>query len=167
MHKLIVPLALVALAACSPPATTSSTATLTVASTTAPAAAPDTRAMADPVPASTTTGGINVIGPPPNGRTNSPLIATGTAPNTWYFEAQFRAQLISADGHVITEAPAQAQTDWTKPGTVPFMVQMPFEIAQDQQATLLLQEDMPPDADHPEHRPTREIRIPVMLSAAH
>jgi hypothetical protein len=122
--------------------------------------------MADPIPAAVTTGGINVIGPPPNSRTNSPLIASGQAPNNWYFEAQFRAELIAADGHIIAEAPARALTDWTTPGPVPFRVEMPFEIAHDQAATLLLQEDMPPDADHPDNRPTKEIRIPVMLSAA-
>ena len=164
--RLVLLAAALALSACSPAATTSTSTSAATASTseatnTAPAA--DVQ-MAAPVPASVTTGGIHVVGPVANSRTNSPLVATGEAPNNWYFEAQFTAQLIAADGHIIAEAPARAMTDWTKPGIVPFMVQMPFQVARETQATLLLQEDMPPDEDHPENRPTREIRIPVTLA---
>jgi hypothetical protein len=158
-----------ALIACSPAkvatATTGAQITANKETTTTPSA-PPAWPVANPRPRSTTTGDINVAAPAPNSRTPNPLIATGTAPNSWYFEAQFRAELISQDGHVIAEAPALAQTDWTKEGPVAFRVEMAYSVPSDMPATLLLQEDMPPDADHPSPRPTKEIRIPVVLSAA-
>lgn len=146
MHRLLTSLALLAaLAGCSPaPSEPSET----------PAAAP---ANATPT--------IEVASPHPGDRVTSPLVATGTAPGAWYFEAQFAAQLIGPDSRVLVEAPARAEGDWMTQAPVPFRAELPFTVAHDTQAVLLLQEDMPPDADHPEeNRPIREIRIPVVLT---
>src|SRR5262245_61490435 len=135
--RLILPL-LLALAACSPPSPQKTEAP----AATATAPAPD----------------IIVVTPQTGAHVTSPLVATGTAPGNWYFEASFPAELIGPDGRVIAEAPAQAQSDWMTPGPVNFRAELSFNVTQTTQATLLLQEDN--TAGHPN---TREVRVPVVL----
>lgn len=101
-----------------------------------------------------------VATPVADSRVFSPLVATGIAPGDWYFEAVFVAKLVGADGAVIAEAPARAQTDWTTPGDKTFMAELPFTVAADTPATLILQEDMPREGEEP-----REVRVPVVLTA--
>ena len=55
-------------------------------------------------------GEINVTGPASGARVSSPLIAEGTAINTWFFEGQFVAELV-ADGEVLVQAPAMQAGD--------------------------------------------------------
>jgi hypothetical protein len=91
-------------------------------------------------------------------RTELATVAT-PLPGDWYFEAVFAASLVGADGKVIAEAPARAQTDWTAPGPKVFVAELPFTVTADTPATLILQEDMPP-----EDAPPREVRIQVVLT---
>jgi hypothetical protein len=138
-------LALVAgLAACSPPAE---------------------KAEAPPpaVSAPAQTEGAQLDGVTANARLNSPAAITGIAPKNWYFEAVFPVMLVGADGRVIAEAPAQAQSDWTAPGNDPirFRADLTFAVTQDTPATLVLQEDMPGE----QNPQARETRIPVVLTA--
>ncbi|WP_395644647.1 Gmad2 immunoglobulin-like domain-containing protein [Terricaulis sp.] len=139
-------LALVAaLAACSPPpAEQAETTTLTTVS----------------IPAQP--GAASVDGVMAGARLTSPATLTGIAPKDWYFEAQFPVMLVGADGRVIAEGPARAQSDWTAPNNDPirFQSELTFSVAHDTPATLVLQEDMPG-----EDAPARETRIPVVLSA--
>ena len=97
--------------------------------------------------------------PSEGARVSSPLTLEGTAPNDWYFEGQFLAKLIGADGAIIAEAPALPQTDWQKPGPVAFVADLVFEVAADTPATLVLQEDMTPEGQTP-----REKRIALVLA---
>jgi hypothetical protein len=96
----------------------------------------------------------------------SPLEVTGVAPNDWYFEAVFPLKLIGADGAVIAEAPAQAQTDWTVAGPVTFKGRFAFTVDKDTPATLVLEEDMPGQDDKGDDKPARTVRIPVVLAPA-
>lgn len=138
-------LAVLALAACSPPAPPPE-----------PALAPPVGDVA-PAPRS----GIATVDAPVAGaRVTSPLVATGNAPGDWYFEAVFAASLVGADGKILAEGPARAQTDWTAPGDKAFFAELPFTVFADTPATLVLQEDMPPE-DGP---PPREVRVPVILT---
>jgi hypothetical protein len=103
-----------------------------------------------------------IISAPTSGtRVTSPLVVEGTAPGDWYFEAQFPAKLVGADGTVIAEAPAMAQSDWMTEAPVPYRAQLTFNVTQDTPATLVLQEDMPADNASP-----RETSIPVVLVPA-
>ncbi len=103
-----------------------------------------------------------VINAPASGaHVASPLIVEGTAPGDWYFEAQFPAKLVDADGTVIAEAPAMSQSDWMTEAPVPYRAQLTFNVVQDTPATLVLQEDMPADNASP-----REVSIPVVLVPA-
>lgn len=145
--------ALLALAACSPAATrTASTATTA-------AAAQFNNAD-----------GVTIEAPETGARVTSPLVATGVAPANWYFEAQFQAKLVGADGVVIAEAPAMSQEDWTNGNPAhPFRAELAFNVTSDTPATLVLREDMP-DAERDldpgqTPQPTREVLIPVVLAA--
>ncbi len=100
-----------------------------------------------------------IISTPASGaRVTSPLIVEGTAPGDWYFEAQFPAKLVGADGAVIAEAPARAQTAWMTEAPVAYRAEFSFSVTQETPATLVLQEDMPADNANP-----RETSIPVVL----
>ena len=101
---------------------------------------------------------VVINAPAPGARVTSPLVVEGAAPGDWYFEAQFPAKLIGADGAVIAEAPAMSQSDWMTEAPVPYRAQLTFSVTQDTPATLVLQEDMPADNAHP-----RETSIPVVL----
>lgn len=101
---------------------------------------------------------ITVDGVSEGDHVTSPLIVTGVAPNNWYFEAVFPVQLVSAEGTVLAEAPAQAQTSWMEEGPVPFEAELVFDIDAMADATLVFQEDMPEEGVDP-----REVRIAVML----
>jgi hypothetical protein len=101
---------------------------------------------------------IRIETPNPDARISSPLIASGVADNTWYFEAVFPARLMAQDGTMIAEAPAIAASDWMAPGDVPFNVEMAFTVEEETHATLVLEEDMPG-----ENREPRQVRIPVVL----
>ena len=101
---------------------------------------------------------VNVTAPLAGARVTSPLIVEGDARGDWYFEAQFPAQLRAANGTVLAEAPALAQSDWMTEAPVPFRAEIVFSVSQDTPATLVLQEDMPGEGATP-----REITIPVVL----
>lgn len=103
--------------------------------------------------------GVTLTTPAPGARITTPLLAEGSAPNDWYFEAQFPAQLIGPDGAVIAEAPALARSDWQVAGEVPFGVEMAFSVDAETAATFVLQEDMPRDGERP-----RELRVRVVLA---
>jgi hypothetical protein len=104
------------------------------------------------------TSAVTISAPASGARVTSPLVVEGTAPGDWYFEAQFPAELRGADGAVIAEAPAVAQSDWMTEAPVPYRSQLTFNVTQDTPATLVLQEDMPADNASP-----RETSIPVVL----
>ena len=91
-------------------------------------------------------------------RVSSPFVVEGSAPGDWYFEAQFAAKLVGANGDVIAEAPARAQSDWMTEAPVRYRAEFTFNVTQDTPATLVLQEDMPADNARP-----REVTIPVVL----
>jgi hypothetical protein len=94
-----------------------------------------------------------------NDRVKSPLTVKGVAPNNWYFEAVFPVRLLDANGIVIAEAPAQAQTDWMTEGPVPFIAELNFAVNGDTAATLVLAEDMPSGLPG-----QREVRLPLTLT---
>ncbi|CAN5152405.1 hypothetical protein BH10PSE1_BH10PSE1_02290 [soil metagenome] len=107
--------------------------------------------------------GVSVTSPVMDAIVGSPLVVTGFAPSDWYFEAQFDAQLLAADGTVLAEAPARAQgDDWMSKASVPFTASLSYVSATAQAGTVVLTEDQTGE-DLP---PPRTVRIPVMLSAA-
>ena len=57
---------------------------------------------------------------------SSPLVISGKARGTWYFEASFPVEIRDAGGALLAAAPAQAQSDWMTVEYVPFYVSLAF-----------------------------------------
>jgi len=90
----------------------------------------------------------------------SPLVVSGEAPSDWFFEEQFPTLLMDADGRVLAEAPAIAQTPVSENigAMIRFRAQLVFVVTSDTPVTLVLQEDMPREG-----APARESRLAVTL----
>ena len=146
-------LATVALAACTDPKPTVPVAAAPVV---APATMPP---LILPV-------GFSVTSPYAGATTTSPLVVTGVAPSDWYFEAVFEAVLLDAQGNVLTQAPAQAQSEWTTPGPVPFKAELRYAVSTTQPGTVVLTEDQTGEPDQGDATRVREVRIPVVLTAS-
>ena len=56
----------------------------------------------------------------------SPLIVSGEARGTWYFEASFPVVLVDWDGKIIAQGQAQALKDWMTTDFVPFTASLTF-----------------------------------------
>lgn len=111
-------------------------------------------------------GEIAVKMPLAGARVTSPLIAEGIANNDWFFEGQFVAEIL-VNGKVIAQAPAMQSGDksWTDPGPVEFRAELPFDVTQEQNAELILSEDMPEFIDEANdiRGPARSVRISIVL----
>jgi hypothetical protein len=68
---------------------------------------------------------------------------------------------------VIAQAPAMQSGDksWTDPGPVEFKAELPFDVTQEQNAELILSEDMPEFIDEANdiRGPARSVRISIVL----
>ena len=147
-HTLLV-IALALVAACSPPAEKAK----------GQGANPERTTAADTGVARTGVASDDLVltkGPAAGARVASPLSVEGSAPNDWFSAGEFVAQIVNADGIVIAQSPALPQSDWQKPGAVPFIADLVFEVDADTPATLLLQE--------PHGQTPREKRIAVVLT---
>ena len=111
-------------------------------------------------------GSFSVDSPAPGAKVTSPLVITGVADNSMYFEGVFPVELV-ADGKVIARGPAQQAGDrnWTDPGPVNFRAALEFEVSKETNAELVLMEDMPePVSDDSDERgPAKAMKIPVVL----
>ena len=111
-------------------------------------------------------GEITVTSPVAGARVTSPLVADGTAINSWFFEGQFVAEL-AVDGEVLAQSPAMQAGDksWTDPGPVGFRAELAFDVTKETNAELILSEDMPEFIDEANdiRGPARSVRIPVVL----
>jgi hypothetical protein len=159
-HHLAFGAVLLGLAACGQPADAPA---MSDAPSTAGAAPAETTA---PLPAVTWPTGFSVTSPGSGATTTSPLTITGVAPNDWYFEAVFDAVLLDAQGNLLTQAPAQAQSDWTKSGPVPFRAVLTYAVDATQTGTVVLTEDQTGKGEDGDDAPVREVRIPVVLTAS-
>jgi hypothetical protein len=87
----------------------------------------------------------------------SPLVISGEARGTWYFEASFPVKIFDDDNNLLGSVTAQAQSDWMTEDFVPFNALLVFSTSTTEKGTLVLQKDnpsgMPENAD--------ELRIPV------
>jgi hypothetical protein len=125
------------------------------------ACSPPQAAQAPEVETTAEAPNVLVDAPIAGARVTGPLIVEGTAPGDWFFEAQFPVKLVDADGTVLAEAPAQAQSDWMTEAPVPFRAELDFSVTEETPATLVLQEDMPADNASP-----REVTVQVVLVPA-
>jgi hypothetical protein len=75
----------------------------------------------------------------------SPLVITGKARGTWYFEASFPVELVNSQNTVVATGIAQAQSDWMTMNFVPFKTTLTFlaPISNNMNATLVFKKDNP------------------------
>jgi hypothetical protein len=107
---------------------------------------------------STTDSKINVTYPKPNDTITSPLIITGEARGTWYFEASAPVTLLDEKGNVIAQKYIEAQEDWMTKNFVPFKGELIFEKQKPgSKGKLVLHKDNP--SGLPEHDASIEIPI--------
>lgn len=99
---------------------------------------------------------IIVDSPKANQTVVSPLIVSGRARGTWYFEASFPVRLLDDLGNEIAVEPAQADGDWMTTDWVPFQVILDFETTAPS-GTVVLQKDNP--SGLPEH--DASVSVPV------
>ncbi len=92
----------------------------------------------------------------------SPLLITGQARGTWYFEASFPARLLDANGVLLAQAPVQAVGEWMTEEFVPFNGELTFGQPTTETGTLVLKKDNP--SGLPEY--DKELRIPVRFRGA-
>ncbi len=107
---------------------------------------------------------ITLVTPVPNGIVDSPLIVTGSARGTWFFEASFPVILTNWDGLIIAEGVATAEGEWMTTDFVPFRATLDFtnpypENGQDfmKRGSLILKKDNP--SGLPEHDDALEIPV--------
>jgi hypothetical protein len=105
---------------------------------------------------------LRVAAPRRDALVTSPLVVTGEARGSWYFEATFPVSLLDAQGNTLANSYAQAQGEWMIEGFVPFRAELTFTLppdATDATGTLVLQKANP--SGLPEH--AAETRVPVQL----
>jgi hypothetical protein len=88
------------------------------------------------------------------------LEISGTARDTWYFEASFPIHLEDAAGNRLATSIAEAQSDWMTENFVPFRSTMSFTATSSGPFTLVLEKSNA--SGLPEH--SDELRIPVIVS---
>lgn len=97
-----------------------------------------------------------------NATVNNPLLITGKARGSWFFEASFPIYLLDSHGNMLGQGVAQAQGDWMTSNFVPFKATLTFtadpQIIGDA-GTLVLQKDNP--SGLPENDDA--LRVPVTI----
>lgn len=91
----------------------------------------------------------------------SPLVMSGQARGTWFFEASFPIRLEDASGNLIASTIGTASGDWMTEDFVPFLASLEFVVASDTEAVIIFQKDNPSDMREYD----REVRVPVILKA--
>lgn len=93
---------------------------------------------------------------------NNPLLITGQARGSWFFEASFPVYLLDSHGNMLGQGVAQAQGDWMTTDFVPFETTITF-IADPQivgdPGTLILQKDNPSGL----HEDSEAVRVPIII----
>lgn len=92
---------------------------------------------------------ISVNSPARRSQISSPLIISGNARGTWFFEASFPVRLEDANGTTIASGTAQAEGDWMTEDFVPFKATLNFVKPSTATALLILIKDNP--SGLPEH----------------
>ena len=86
---------------------------------------------------------VTVTSPRSGATVGHTLTISGKAPNQWYFEASFPIKVTTPEGDTIGTSHGQAQTDWMKPGQVPFTATVTLTLSYSGPATIALLKDNP------------------------
>ncbi len=103
---------------------------------------------------------IVVDAPTPESTVVSPLIVSGRARGTWFFEGDFPMVIIDAGGRIIGQSYCTAQSPWMTKEFVEFKGEITFEKpASNAETVLLLKKDNP--TGKPEHDDALEIPLRI------
>ncbi len=103
---------------------------------------------------------IVVDSPKQGSALSSPIIISGKARGTWYFEASFPLEIQDASGAIVGVGHAEAQSDWMTTEFVPFEATLMFSSqTAGSKGKLVLKKDNP--SGLPEHDDS--ITIPVIF----
>jgi hypothetical protein len=86
---------------------------------------------------------IRVTSPLQNQVVSSPLVITGEARGTWFFEACFPVKILDGNGEEIAAHYATALSDWMTEDFVPFEATIEFEEPDTEIGFLVLKKDNP------------------------
>lgn len=80
----------------------------------------------------------------------SPIIVSGEARGTWFFEGDFPVYVVDWDGKIIGQGIAKAEGGWMTTDFVPFSASVTFDYSEisgnySDRGTLILQKDNPSD----------------------
>lgn len=67
---------------------------------------------------------LRVDSPLPGSKVNNSIIIRGAARGNWYFEASFPVQVVDAEGRVLAQGIAEAQSNWMTTDYVPFIANL-------------------------------------------
>ncbi|MCK5059675.1 MAG: hypothetical protein KAR00_00830 [Candidatus Pacebacteria bacterium] len=104
---------------------------------------------------------IRIFSPRPGTTITSPLIISGEARGTWFFEASFPVELFDADGNKLGTAVASAQGDWMTKDFVLFSATLSFDVSEIEKGVLVLKKNNP--SGLPEHN--NELFVPIKFGA--
>lgn len=89
-------------------------------------------------------GHVQVFDPVPGQTIISPKAISGSVTGGgWFFEATFPVKIVDADGTVLGEGQARAQSDWMSTGTVLFTGVIPFSAPRSVTGTIVFLKDNP------------------------
>jgi hypothetical protein len=95
-------------------------------------------------PAKSPTVPFEVDLPHANDRIVSPVAIEGSVTGGgWFFEASFPIKIVDANGNVLGQGTAQALSDWTSTGTVPFSASISFTAPSTTNGKILFMNDDP------------------------
>lgn len=67
---------------------------------------------------------VRVDTPKPGSKVNNNVTVRGAARGNWYFEGSFPIRIVDAEGRVLAEGAAEAQTEWMTTDYVPFIANL-------------------------------------------
>lgn len=107
---------------------------------------------------------IRVNLPLQNAKITSPLMITGEARGSWFFEASFPVTLVDWDGLIIGQGVAQAKGDWMTADFVPFEARITFDKPpyvgeQSKRGAIILRNDNPSG----QASTSKSIEIPIVF----
>ncbi len=102
---------------------------------------------------------IRIDFPRPNQVVQSPLIITGQARGSWFFEGDFPIELLDDNENIITQNYATAKSEWMTEDFVQFEAEISFDNPATNKGILVLKKDNA--SGLPEH--ADELRVPIVF----
>ncbi len=104
---------------------------------------------------------VYLTSPTEGGEISSPLLITGQAQGTWFFEATMPVKLLDAEGNVLAQSYVTADGDWMTEDFIEFAGTLEFTAEPGIEATLVIAKDNP--SDFPEYDDQVEYAVIIAL----